>query len=337
MSVVISDTSPVDNDRVGGYLVPVGTTVTAASVYASPHSVDAIIAEVERQAQAAAHGLTTEKAGGRAEIKSVAHRVARTKTALDDLGKELASDWKAKSAAVDTQRRRIREALDAIKDAVRRPLTEWEIEEEGRQVRISLKLQGLRSLLVPATATSETIVSKLEAARATTIEGFEERTEEATQLKADIVAQLEHAHGTAIERERVEAAAAAAEAERQRLADEAAALQARLDAAEAEIRASQDALHAALQQAVAAHTPPPAPAEPPAVTPDAAPAQAAAPTPPRPHGPRALLTAAQLRELREWADGLVMRYPAKGQLLKQAIGEIDYWRAAQMLTQQVPR
>jgi hypothetical protein len=314
MSVVISDTSPVDSDRVGGYLVPVGTTVTATSVYASPHSVDAIIAKVERQALAAAHGLTTDKAGGRAEIKSVAHRVARTKTALDDLGKELVADWKAKSAAVDTQRRRIREALDAIKDAVRRPLTEWEIEEEGRQVRISLKLQGLRSLLVPATASSDTIAAKLQTAQATAIEGFEERTAEATQLKADIVGQLEHAHATAVERERVEAAAAAAEAERQRLATEA-----------AEAKAKIDALEAALKQAVEASAPPAdATAQAPAATPEPTPA-------PAPTTGRALLTAAQLRELREWADGLVIRYPAKGELLQRAIAEIDYWRAAQLL------
>lgn len=312
MSLSISEAVPVDSDRVGGYLVPVGVTVTATSVYASPHSVDAIIAEVEREALAAAHGLTTEQAGGRAKIKSVAHRVARTKTALDDLGKELVADWKAKSAAVDTQRRRIREALDAIKDAVRRPLTEWEIEEEGRQMRISLKLQGLRNLLVPATASSETIAAKLQTARATAIDGFEERTAEATQLQADIVGQLEHAHATAIERERVEAAAAAAEAERQRLADEAAALQARIDAVEAAIRAAQDAHEAAQRQGQAA-------AQAPAATPEPTPA-------PAPTTERALLTAAELLELREWADGLVTSHPAKGELLKRAISEIDYWR-----------
>ena len=327
MSVVISDTSPVDNDRVGGYLVPVGTTVTATSVYASAHSVDSIIAEVERQALAAAQGLTVDKAAGRAEIKSVAHRVARTKTALDDLGKDLVSDWKAKAAAVDSQRRRIREALDAIKDAVRRPLTEWEIEEEARQVRISLKLQGLRSLLVPATASSETIASKLEAAKATAIEGFEERTTEATQLQADIVGQLEHAHSTALERERVEAAAAAAEAERQRLVTAAADAQAKVDA-----------LEAALKQAVAstAQAPAPAPADPPApaatTTPEPTPAPTADAAPAPAETPaRALLTTAQLVELREWATGLATRYPAKGELLKRAISEIDYWRAAAKL------
>ena len=56
MSLIISEAVPVDSDRVTGYLVPVGTTVAAVTVYASPHSVDAIIEEVERSHDAAIEG-----------------------------------------------------------------------------------------------------------------------------------------------------------------------------------------------------------------------------------------------------------------------------------------
>ena len=328
MSVVISDTSPVDNDRVGGYLVPVGTTVTATTVYASAHAVDAVIAEVQRCAFSAAQGLTADKPSGRAEIKSVAHRVARTKTALDDLGKDLVADWKAKSAAVDTQRRRIREALEKLKDDIRRPLTEWEIEEEGRQVRIAHKLQSLRALSMPATAEAQAIAAKLATARAVVIEGFEERTTEAKETLAGVIAQLEAAHVAAVERERIEAEHAAAAAERDRLAREHAEAQAAIAALTAQLAAVQANAHE--PPATPAPAPAPAPEPEPQAAAVEAPAQApATPAAPSPRG--ALLSAAQLVELREWADGLASRYPAKGHLLKAAIGEIDYWRAAALL------
>jgi len=205
MSLIISETVPVDSDRVTGYLVPVGTTVTAVTVYASPHSVDAIIEEVERQARQAADGLTADTRAGRAELASLAHRVARTKTALDDLGKDLVAEWKAKSAAVDAQRRRIREALDALKGTVRAPLTQWELDEEARQVRIAHVLGRLRALAMPSTAPSEAIAAKLADARTMGLDGLEERHHEGVALRAEIVDQLQLAYAVAVERERLEA------------------------------------------------------------------------------------------------------------------------------------
>lgn len=74
--------------------------------------------------------LTTEK--GRKEIASMAFKVAKTKTAIDAAGKLLNEEARAKINIVDAARRDIRDKLDALKDEVRRPLTEWEAREEAR-------------------------------------------------------------------------------------------------------------------------------------------------------------------------------------------------------------
>ncbi len=319
MSLIISEAVPVDSDRVTGYLVPVGTTVTAVTVYASPHSVDAIIEEVERQARQAANGLTADTRAGRAELASLAHRVARTKTALDDLGKDLVADWKAKSAAVDAQRRRIREALDALKGTVRAPLTQWELDEEARQVRIAHVLGRLRALAMPSTAPSEAIAAKLADARTMGLDGLEERQHEGVALRAEIVDQLQLAYAVAIERERLEAerqaADDAARAERER-ADE---LARRLEAAEAAIRASQEAQQRAAEAQVAPATVEAQTA--PQAVPAAEPVAVATPVVPSAGAP--LMSDDELAELTKFGPSVGSRLSL---LIVLALAEIRYWR-----------
>ena len=70
----------------------------------------------------------TEK--GRKEIASMAFKVARTKTYLDGLGKDLVADMKELPKKVDASRKVVRDFLDALKDEVRQPLDQWEAEQE---------------------------------------------------------------------------------------------------------------------------------------------------------------------------------------------------------------
>lgn len=67
---------------------------------------------------------------GRDAIASMAHKVARSKTYIDNAGKDLVAELKALPKQIDESRRIVRERLDALKDEVRRPLTEWEAEQE---------------------------------------------------------------------------------------------------------------------------------------------------------------------------------------------------------------
>ena len=69
---------------------------------------------------------------GRDQIRSFAYKIARSKTALDDMGKELVKNWKKKAALIDEQRRTVRIRLDELKDKVRKPLTDYENTEKER-------------------------------------------------------------------------------------------------------------------------------------------------------------------------------------------------------------
>ena len=69
----------------------------------------------------------TEK--GRKDISSMAYSVARTKTYLDSIGKELVSHYKEVPKKIDSVRKFARDSLDSLRDEVRRPLDEWENEQ----------------------------------------------------------------------------------------------------------------------------------------------------------------------------------------------------------------
>lgn len=104
-------------------------TLTPATVFA-PGGVEAIVSKIE--AEVSAEVFTLETAEGRERIKSVAYRIARSKTALDEMGKELVAGIKAQAATIDAERRTIRDRLDALKESVRGPLTAWEDAEAAR-------------------------------------------------------------------------------------------------------------------------------------------------------------------------------------------------------------
>jgi hypothetical protein len=103
---------------------------TALAVFTEPNKVDPILAQIKKIV--AEFQPDTATAKGRAEIASIAHKVARSKTYLDGIGKDLVDQYKEIPKKIDANRKRIRDELDALKDEVRRPLTEWEEAEKAR-------------------------------------------------------------------------------------------------------------------------------------------------------------------------------------------------------------
>lgn len=83
---------------------------------------------------------------GRDAIASLAYKVARTKTALDNQGKALTDEWRKNTAKVNDTRNVIKDRLDALKDEVRKPLTDWEAAEENRVNGHKARLESLIAL-----------------------------------------------------------------------------------------------------------------------------------------------------------------------------------------------
>lgn len=165
-----------------------------------PGGVDAILKKIADEVRAHKPDISTE--AGRAAIASLAYKVARSKTALDDMGKDLVSDWKTKAAAVDVDRRKIRAGLDALKEEVRKPLTDW---ERADMARIEAHEQAIADMLAMLNFVEEPTAADLQALidihAARPARAWEEFTQRASEAAAMVGARLEKAHAAAVKRE----------------------------------------------------------------------------------------------------------------------------------------
>jgi len=100
---------------------------------------EAVVSAIEEHARSVVPDLSSVK--GRKAIASNAAAVARSKVALDNLGKELVSEWKTKAKAVDNERKMMRDRLSLLRDEVRQPLTEW---EEADRIRAIEQAKALK-------------------------------------------------------------------------------------------------------------------------------------------------------------------------------------------------
>lgn len=147
------------------------------------------------------HDLST--AAGRKKTASLAHKVSKLKTRLDGMGKDLVSDWKKKAKAVDSNRKKMRDALDCLRDQARAPLTEWEQAEESR---INNHKERIRHMSYMASiddeSTSKEIEVKIKSIESIVIDGlYEEFEPEAREVKYKLLESLNTAYKREIENE----------------------------------------------------------------------------------------------------------------------------------------
>lgn len=103
---------------------------TEISKIFSDGGIDPVIQKIKDEVTGIVPDMTT--AGGRSQTASLAHKVAKSKTYLDGLGKNLVSGIKQQAKIVDVERKKMRDELDELKAKVRQPLTEWEEFERDR-------------------------------------------------------------------------------------------------------------------------------------------------------------------------------------------------------------
>ncbi|HFC9793544.1 TPA: hypothetical protein ACN7D5_002449 [Klebsiella pneumoniae] len=183
---------------------------------------DAYLEQI-RQAVNEVPDLTTKK--GRDRVASLAAQVSRSKTAIEKPGREYLKRLKEAVRPAEAEIKRFVDACDELRDATRKPLTEWEAEQE----RIKAE-EAMNALHVEALAMNEDFDRQL-AARI-------ESDHEMALLMND-----------AFDREQADKAA---EAERQRIAheEEIKRLAAAAAAREVEQRAQREREEAAHREAV---------------------------------------------------------------------------------------
>lgn len=232
-------------------LIPEINIVTAA--YESDEKLIAIIETIEKECLSEV--MTVETKAGRDRIKSQAYKISRSKTAMDEVGKGLTDEANKLIKMVNARRNIVKDRMDALRDKVRQPLTDWEAIDDKRKKDIQDRINecfGLRTL-------PESSV-ELRAIQDTTIgieldETWQEFVEEATKAKDAFLRLLAgkiqdavriEEREAALERERL---AQAAELERLR---EAQAVREREDALRKEEEDKQAAALAAKDEELAA-------------------------------------------------------------------------------------
>lgn len=98
-----------------------------APVLFSPNGLDAFLEQI-KQAVNEVPDLSTDK--GRKRIASLAAQVSRSKTAIEKPGREYLKRLKAAVKPAEKEIKRFVDECDALRDATRQPLTEWEAEQE---------------------------------------------------------------------------------------------------------------------------------------------------------------------------------------------------------------
>lgn len=92
-----------------------------------PNGLDAYLDQI-RQAVSEVPDLSTKK--GRDRVASLAAQVSRSKTAIEKPGREYLKRLKEAVRPAEAEIKRFVDACDELRDATRRPLTEWEAEQD---------------------------------------------------------------------------------------------------------------------------------------------------------------------------------------------------------------
>ena len=235
-------------------LIP--TKETALAVFSAPNGLEPFLKAIRDELDSFVPNMSTTK--GRSEIASMAHKVARSKTALDNVGKELVAELKDIPKKVDAERKRMRDLLDGWRDEVRAPLTEWEQAEERRVANHRGLIQCIDNMVLDSQQLSAIdIRDRINAIKNTDVSVCEEFTQLAQASKESALKSLGMALNLRMEYDQQQAELAvfrreAAEREARerdgriaREAAERAELKAKADA-EAAIKAEREASERAL-------------------------------------------------------------------------------------------
>lgn len=219
------------------------------SAFISDDYVDRLIESIRNKSKSVVGDLNTVK--GRKVYISMAASVRSSKAAIDEAGKNLVAEMKKRPALVDASRRKIREALDELAIEIRKPVTEWEAEQErikAEEQMIAWHTEALEMNEARDKALAERVESDHEIALLLNDKFDRDAAEAKAEAERQRIAREEEIKRQAIEQARIESEQKAQqerEASAKREADlKAAAEQAERNRIEAQERAEREAKEA---------------------------------------------------------------------------------------------
>ncbi|EMW7738464.1 hypothetical protein AAFQ48_004377 [Yersinia enterocolitica] len=120
--------------------------------------IDELIDNVRKTAGSVVGDLKTTK--GRGVYITMADQVRKSKTAFEVRAKELVAELKARPALIDANRRKFRDEMDKIAVAIRKPVTDWEAEQERLAVEAAYAAMWQEAHEMDARITAERAAKK---------------------------------------------------------------------------------------------------------------------------------------------------------------------------------
>lgn len=129
----------IEKPEAGTELITVPEDGTEAlRLFVEPRAMDPHLAKIRAVIDGFTPDLST--ASSRDRIKSLAYRVARSKTYLDGIGKRLYQEQVEIPKRISLTRKAVELTLDRWRDEVRQPLTDWETKEKDRVDRHQVEI-----------------------------------------------------------------------------------------------------------------------------------------------------------------------------------------------------
>ena len=175
-------------------------------VFTEPGALDPLIAAIREHVRAQPKDASTEE--GRKAIKSLARKVATSKTYLDGLGKDLVASMKELPKRIDATRASMRDDLDALKVETLAGVTAYEAEQErlaaleAARVAAEELARQIEQDHADALAMDELFTLRKEAARRAQLDREEQiRKDAAEQAQKDAEARAQAERDAAARRE----------------------------------------------------------------------------------------------------------------------------------------
>jgi len=170
---------------------------TALTVFSTTNGLDPWLQQVRAKVDEfnkVLPDLKTRK--GREAYASMAHQIAKSKTALEAVGKEISAKQKEIPKLIDAERKRVWDTLESWQKEVRQPLDDWQAAEDARVAKHNEGIQQIKDMALfgatPSASVVARVIADLEAIEIN--DAWEEFLAEAAQVKDQTLAKLRTLH-----------------------------------------------------------------------------------------------------------------------------------------------
>lgn len=161
------------------------------SAFQAENGTKSLFEKIATEARSVIFDMSVKKE--RDALKSFAYNLARTKTTVDNYGKEMVTEIKKQSGVIDADRKFWRDNMDLLQEEIRKPLTDFENAEKDRVAKHEAAIRAIKSLYDENTAFQELHVIKgsiFDLENFKIDESFEEYEEQAKLAKFETLEKL---------------------------------------------------------------------------------------------------------------------------------------------------